>query len=113
MKNLKIPMMILLGLLFSCHPVNAKNYFASKPVICGLVEDVVNTSKGFGEIPILKGEGLTMNKGGALTPSQYVIAFNRETKTWTLIEFLSTGQACVLGTGTEMKFYEKDEGIRL
>jgi hypothetical protein len=38
---------------------------------------------------------------------------NEETGTWTLIEVLSTGQACVLGTGTKLEIYNKKRGIAL
>ena len=113
MKNPKIPMMILLGLLYSCHPVNAKNYFASKPVICGTIEDIVGTSKEFGEFPVIRGEGTTMNKGGNYTPSKYIIGLNQETGTWTLIEVLSTGQACILGRGSKLEILSKKKGINL
>ena len=106
-------MMISLGLLSSCSPINAKSYYTEKPVICGTVEDIVGTSKNFGEIPILKGEGTSINDNGTLASSQYVIAFNRETETWTLIEFLSTGHVCVLGTGTKLQFFGKEKGIIL
>ena len=33
------------------------------------------------------------------TPSRFVISLNPETETWTLIEFVSEDQACVLGSG--------------
>jgi hypothetical protein len=104
---------ILLGLLYNCSPVAAENYYTAKPVICGPVKDIIDTSKQFGELPLLKGEGITMNRNGAYTPSQYVIGLNEETGTWTLIEVLSTGQACVLGTGTKLEIYNKKRGIAL
>ena len=54
-----------------------------------------------------------MNSNGTYSPSQYIIGFNEETGTWTLIEVLSTGQACILGTGTKLEIYSNKRGIAL
>ena len=105
--------MILLGLLYSCSPALAEKYYASKPVVCGTMEDVVGISKKYGELPIIRGEGTTMNKGGNYTPSKYIIGLNQETGTWTLIEVLSTGQACILGRGSKLEIRNKKNGIAL
>ena len=106
-------MMILLGLLYSCSPALAEKYYASKPVICGTMEDIVDTSKKFGELPAIIAQGTTMSDNGKYTPSQYVIGLNQETGTWTLIELLSTGQACILGRGSRLEILSKKNGIEL
>jgi hypothetical protein len=113
MKKLRITMMILLGLLYSCSPALAQMYYTSKPVICGTVEDIIGISKGFGELPVLRGDGTTMKDDGKYSPSQYVIGLNQETGTWTLIELLSTGQACILGRGSKLEILSKKKGIDL
>ena len=113
MKNLKWIPVILLGLLYSCSPAVAVNYYSAKPVICGPIKDIIDTSKQFEELPLLKGDGVTMNSNGTYSPSQYIIGFNKETGTWTLIEVLSTGQACILGTGTKLEIYNNKRGIAL
>ena len=106
-------MMILLGLLFNCSPAVAEKYYASKPVVCGTMQEIVDISNGFGELPIIKGEGTTMNDNGKYAPSQYFIGLNKETGTWTLIEILSTGQACILGRGSKLEVLSKKKGIDL
>jgi len=106
-------MMILLGLLYSCSPALAEKYYASKPVVCGTMEDVVGISKKYGELPIIRGEGTTMNDNGKYAQSQYVIGLNQETGTWTLIELLSTGHACILGRGSKLEILSKKDGIEL
>jgi|TARA_R110002167_G_scaffold23948_2_gene84932 hypothetical protein len=88
-------------------------YYTSKPVICGTVEDIIGISKGFGELPVLRGDGTTMKDDGKYSPSQYVIGLNQETGTWTLIELLSTGQACILGRGSKLEILSKKKGIDL
>ena len=106
-------MMILLVLLYSCSPALAEKYYASKPVICGTMKDIVDTSKKFGELPAIIGQGTTMSDNGKYTPSQYVIGLNQETGTWTLIELLSTGQACILGRGSRLEILSKKNGIEI
>ena len=106
-------MMISLGLLFNCSPAIAEKYYASKPVVCGTMQEIVDMSSEFGGLPIIKGEGTTMNDNGKYSPSQYFIGLNKETGTWTLIEVLSTGQACILGTGTKLEIYSNKRGIAL
>ena len=55
---------ILSGLLCSCSPVAAQapltEYFTSKPVICGPVDKIIDTSKNLGEDPLLSADGLTL-----------------------------------------------------
>ena len=113
MKKLRITMMILLGLLSSCSPAFAEKYYTSKPVICGTVEDIIGISREYGELPVLRGDGTTMKDNGKYSPSQYVIGLNQETGTWTLIELLSTGQACILGRGSKLEIISKKKGIDL
>ena len=106
-------MMILLVLLYSCSPALAEKYYASKPVVCGTVQEIVGASNEFGERPVLRGEGTTMNDNGKYAPSQYFIGLNEKTGTWTLIEILSTGHACILGRGSKLEILSKKKGIEL
>ncbi len=120
MKKFKMSVVILSGLLFNSSPVVAqaplKEYFTNKPVICGPVDKIIDTSKNLGEDPLLSADGLTLldNKTLSTTPSKYVFGFNQKTGTWTLIELLPDGvQACVLGKGKRIKIYTKESGINL
>jgi len=114
MKKLKIAMMMIsLGLLFNCSPAIAEKYYASKPVVCGTMQEIVDMSSEFGELPIIKGEGTTLNDNGKYAPSQYFIGLNEKTGTWTLVELLSTGHACILGRGSKLEVLSKKKGIEL
>tara|TARA_Y100001938_G_scaffold115180_1_gene158435 strand:+ start:74 stop:388 length:315 start_codon:yes stop_codon:yes gene_type:complete len=104
--------MILLGLLYSCHPVHA-SFLSAKPVVCGTVDDVVDTSANFGESPLLRGKGTALREDGTFSPSQYIIGYNEETETWSLIEILSNGLACVLGTGKGLEIFTQEKGMAL
>ncbi len=120
MKKFKMSIVILSGLLCSCSPVAAQapltEYFTSKPVICGPINKIIDSSKNLGENPLLSADGLTLLDNGTLSTdaSKYVFGFNQETGTWTLIELLPDGvQACVIGKGTRIKIYTKQKGINL
>ena len=116
MKKFKMSAVTLLGLLYSCSPVAAqaplKEYFTSKPVICGPINKIIDSSKNLGENPLLSADGLTLLDNGTLSTeaSKYVFGFNQETGTWTLIELLPDGvQACVIGKGNRIKIYTKQK----
>ena len=74
-------------------------YWASKPIQCSSMEDLVEMTKKYGEVPTIIMDGETSFPNGMRTPSRFIISMNPETETWTLIEFVSSTQACVLGSG--------------
>ena len=114
MRKLKILLMISLGLLYSCSPVAANtNYRSEKPVICGTVDEIIELVKEQGEEPFLKGEGISMQENGTYLNSSYIIGFNQKTGSWTLIELLSHGHACILGNGNKLQIFTQQKGINL
>ena len=74
-------------------------YWASKPIQCSTIEDLVKMTKKYGEVPTIIMDGETAFPNGMRTPSRFIISMNPKTETWTLIEFVSDEQACVLGSG--------------
>ena len=106
--------MISLGLLYSCSPVAANtNYRSEKPVIFGKVDDIIELVKKQGEEPFLKGEGVSMQENGTFQNSSYIIGFNQKTGSWTLIELLAHGHACILGNGNKLQMFTQEKGINL
>ena len=80
-------------------PQMPTTYWAQKPIQCSNMETLVNMVSKYGEVPTIIMDGQTGFPNGVSTPSKFVIAMNPETETWTLIEFVSDEQACVLGSG--------------
>ena len=80
-------------------PQMPTTYWAQKPVQCSNMETLINMTKKYGEVPTIIMDGQTGFPNGITTPSKFVIALNPTTETWTLIEFVSDEQACVLGSG--------------
>ena len=118
MKKLIASATILLALLCSCSPAVAQEYFTKKPVICGPIDKMINKySNDIGENPLLSADGLTLLDNGTFSaaPSRYIFGFNKETGTWTLLEFLPDGvQACVIGKGIGMQLItQEQQGINL
>jgi len=98
MKNLK--KMMLSALLFSATTAVAEPFWVNKPLQCGTLEDIVETSKVYGEKPSILFEGRTITQTGEFSSSKFIIATNEETKTWTLIEFpAGSDVGCILGRG--------------
>ena len=62
-------------------------YWASKPIQCSTIEDLVEMTKRYGEVPTIVMDGETAFPNGMRTPSRFVISMNPKTETWTLIEF--------------------------
>ena len=103
--------LMLSGLL--CSAAYAETYFSKKPVICGTIENVVDTSKKWEELPFLRAQGTTMQDDGSFAPSTYIIGHNKETGTWSLMEVLPTGHACLLASGKGIELFAEKLGISL
>lgn len=95
---------ILLLLVVPLHNLNAAPVWASKPIQCGSIDEVLELMESLGEEPFIYFEGGSVRPEGNL-PTKFVITLNRETNAWTLLEIPHPEQACVLGAGQgEIKF---------
>ena len=108
----KVMLSILPALLFST-AVTAEPYWASKPVQCGSAEEVIATSKAYGEMPSVVFEGASILPNGHAQKSKFVIATNEAKGTWTLIEFpQGSDMGCILGSGnTHVRLMTQGESI--
>tara|TARA_R110001592_G_scaffold104954_1_gene295202 strand:+ start:4107 stop:4469 length:363 start_codon:yes stop_codon:yes gene_type:complete len=77
-----------------------KMYWAQKPVQCSTLAELVSMLSKYGETPYMRMEGFVGMPNANPLPSQFVIAYNAETTTWTIVEYTNNSQACVLGSGT-------------
>ena len=80
-------------------PQMPTTYWAQKPIQCSNMETLIEMTKSYGEVPTIIMDDQTGFPNGLTTPSKFVISLNPKTETWTLIEFVSDEQACVLGSG--------------
>jgi len=77
------------------------------------MKDIIGTSQKWEELPLIRAEGTSLQDNGTFVPSTYIIGYNKETGTWSLIEFVSTGHACLLATGKGIEVFAKKMGIAL
>ena len=99
----KLAVILSLVLLVPVKTV-AEPIWASKPIQCGTLEEVLELMETLNEKPFIYFEGLTSRPEGQFT-SKFVITLNKETNGWTLLEIPDPEQACILGAGQgEIKF---------
>ena len=109
---------MFLGLLFSSayaqDTQSTKNtYFSKKPVVCGTIEEIIGTSQKWGEVPFFRADGSSLQENGSFIPTTYIMGYNKETKSWSLIEIVSKTHACMLGTGKGLQLFAQKLGIAL
>ena len=80
-----------------------KVYWTRKPIQCGPPDGLIELVEGYGERPLLTGNGLATMPSGSTKNVQIIFAVNPETGSWTLIEINDPEQACVLGSGEGYK----------
>ena len=96
---------LVVGALLLPLDVLAEPYWSAKPVQCGTLEEVIDITKQFGEMPSIIMDGFMKVPSGQYVKSKVVIAMNMSTQSWTLIEFpTETGIGCIVATG---KGFEK------
>ena len=104
------------------HPAKADTIeWKNKPVKCAPAHRVVEVMQSKGEHPIIWMDGFA-ELPEKIAKSKYVISLNRDTFTWTVIEFMNPTEegawedACVLGFGRgviNMNLINSDKGIQL
>jgi hypothetical protein len=93
----KLAVILSLALLVPVKSVAAP-VWASKPIQCGSIDEVLELMESLGEEPFIYFEGGSVRPEGNL-PTKFVITLNHETNAWTLLEIPHPEQACVLGAG--------------
>ena len=96
----KLVGIVAVWLLIAFNKADAAPVWATKPIQCATVEEVLALVSGYGEVPYIFFEGAT-SRPGETQPlqSKWLITRNKEADTWTLIEIPHEEQACILGAG--------------
>lgn len=90
-----ISLLLSLALPHNSFAVEVQN----KPVQCSKPEEFFQLIAKYEEKPIVLLNGIVMGTNGEYMKAQTLIFFNKETTSWTLVEYLSEEQVCILGTG--------------
>ena len=104
MKMLNKKMLSILPALLFSTVAAAEPFWAAKPVQCGTPKEVVDITKQFDESPSILMEGYMKMQNGSFVKSKIVIATNKKTETWTILEFPEGGLVgCIVSTGRGFK----------
>ena len=83
-----------------------QNYNSQKPVSCTTPDQMLKIVKDkFGEIPYFRGQGIAAaTDGKQFIQTNVVIAVNLETKTFSIVEFITPTLVCIVAGGNEFEF---------
>ena len=112
MKKLLSTILLSLVLTTSAYAEHEKqNYNSQKPITCTTPDQMLKVVKDkFGEIPYFRGKGLAAAVDGQrFIETNVVIAINMETKTFSIIEFITPTLVCVVAGGSEFEFLDAPE----
>ena len=85
---------------------------AQKPVVCQHPDYIVQVlTDEWGEQPIMTWNNVSVRENGMLMKTTIAFGLNKETGTWSLVEFIDEDWACFIGNGYGMEIFT--EGGRI
>ena len=83
-----------------------QNYNSQKPVSCMNMEQMLAIVDGkFGEKPWFRADGISAaTDGKQFIKTQMIVAVNLETKTFSIVEFITPTLVCIVAGGNEFEF---------
>ena len=90
------------------------NYNSQKPINCMSPDQMLTlVDKKFGEKPYMSADGVAAATDGMqYIKTQVVIAVNVETKTFSIVEFISEGLVCIIASGSNFRLNNIDGAER-
>ena len=85
---------------------------AQKPVVCQHPDYIIQVlTDEWGEQPIMTWNNVSVRENGMLMKTTIAFGLNKETGTWSLVEFIDEDWACFIGNGYGMEIFT--EGGRI
>ena len=85
---------------------------AQKPVVCQHPDYIVQVlTDEWGEQPIMTWNNVSVRENGMLMKTTIAFGLNKETGTWSMVEFIDEDWACFIGNGYGMEIFT--EGGRI
>ena len=79
---------------------------AQKPIVCQHPDYVVKVlTDEWGEQPIMTWNNVSVRENGMLMKTTIAFGLNKETGTWSLVEFIDEDWACFVGNGYGMEIF--------
>tara|TARA_B100000073_G_scaffold323773_1_gene306129 strand:- start:381 stop:767 length:387 start_codon:yes stop_codon:yes gene_type:complete len=86
---------------------------AQKPIVCQHPDYVVKVlTDEWGEQPIMTWNNVSVRENGMLMKTTIAFGLNKETGTWSLVEFIDEDWACFVGNGWGLEIFS-DSGEKL
>ena len=85
---------------------------AQKPVVCQHPDYIIQVlTDEWGEQPIMTWNNVSVRENGMLMKTTIAFGLNKETGTWSMVEFIDEDWACFIGNGYGMEIFT--EGGRI
>ena len=82
-------------------------YNPQKPVLCDAPDKIIDIIKSYDENPYLKFNGVSPSSDGQYLKTIIIFGFNKETESWSLVEFINDTTACIIGNGRGIQLVEQ------
>ena len=77
-----------------------------KPVVCQHPDFIIHMlTKEWKEQPIMTWSNVSVRENGELMKTTIAFGLNKETGTWSLVEFINADWACIIGNGWGMEIF--------
>ena len=82
-------------------------YNSQKPVLCDTPDNIIEIIDSYDENPYLKFNGVSPSSDGQYLKTIIILGFNKETESWSLVEFINDTTACIIGNGRGIQLVEQ------
>ena len=77
-----------------------ETYNSQKPVVCQHPDLILHTlTKDWQEAPIMRWDNVSVRENGELMNTTIGFGLNKQTGTWSLVEFIDEDWACIIANG--------------
>ena len=81
------------------HDMNKQPSNAWKPIMCDKPDAITTLLAKLGEQPTMTMHNVSVNQEGQLIKTVIAFGLNKDTGTWSLVEFINNDWACIIGNG--------------
>ena len=95
------------------HDSKGETSNAWKPIMCENPKSITDLLSNMGEDPLMTLQNVSVGEKGQLIKTVIAFGMNKETGTWSLVEFLNNDWACIIGNGKGANVVNNKKDIRV
>ena len=95
------------------HDSKGETSNAWKPIMCENPKSITDLLSNMGEDPLMTMQNISVGEKGQLIKTVIAFGMNKETGTWSLVEFLNNDWACIIGNGKGANVVNNKKDIRV